>query len=80
MTSLDIGNEDVPQEHRWHAQDSRERTITIDEALSLSFKQESEEQVFDIRRELVIRKSDNKSASNFMYLGCKNQFNLELQR
>lgn len=40
MTSLDIGNEDVPREHKWHAQDSRERSITIDEALSLSFKQE----------------------------------------
>lgn len=61
MTSLDIGNEDVPREHKWHAEDSRKRTITIDEALSLSFKQESEEQVSDIRRELVFRKSDNKS-------------------
>lgn len=31
MTSLDIGNEYVPREHKWHTEDSRERTITIDE-------------------------------------------------
>lgn len=80
MTSLDIGNKDVPREHKWHAEDSRKRTITIDEALSLSFKQESEEQVSDIRRELVFRKSDNKSTNNFKYSGCKNKFDLQLQR
>lgn len=41
---------------------------------------ESEEQVSYIRRELVIRNSDNRSATNFKYSGCKIQFDLELQR
>lgn len=35
MTSLDIENEDIPREHDRHGEDPRERTITIDEALSL---------------------------------------------
>lgn len=62
MTSLDIENEDLPREHERHAEDSRERTITIEDALSLfstrlelhvvlreeaNFKQELEEQVSD---------------------------------
>lgn len=94
MTSLDTKNEDIPREHERHGEDPRERNITIDEALSLfstrlksvlrderaNFKQELEEQVSDIRREIVIRKSDNKSATNFKYSGCKNQFEFNSQR
>lgn len=94
MTSLDTENEDIPREHERHGEDPRERTITMDEALSLLFtrlksvlrdertnlKQELEERVSDIRRELVIRKSDNKSATNFKYSGCKDQFGFNSQR
>lgn len=94
MTSLHIENEYITREHEQHGEDSRERTITIDEGLSLfstrlnsvlrderaNFKQELEERVSDIRRELVIRKSDNKSATNFKYSGCKNQFEFNSQR
>lgn len=94
MTSLDNENEDIPREHERHGEDPRERNITIDEALSLfstrlksdlrderaNFKQELEEQVSDIRREIVIRKSDNKSATNFKYSSCKNQFEFNSQR
>lgn len=85
---MDTDNEDIPREHERHGEDPRERNITIDEALSLfstrlksvlrderaNFKQELEEQVSDIRQEIAIRKSDNKSATNFKYSGCKNQF------
>lgn len=45
-----------------------------------NFKQKLEEQVSDIRREIVIRKSDNKSATNFKYSGCKNQLEFNSQR
>lgn len=43
------------------------------------FKKELEKQVSNIRRELVVRKSDNKNATNFKYLGCKNQFKFNSQ-
>lgn len=65
MTSLDIENDAIPREHERHAEDYRERTITVDEALNVyfstrlksvlrdkrtNFNQELEEQVSDNKR------------------------------
>jgi hypothetical protein len=81
-----------PREHE--PDETRDRNISIDEALSLfstklksvireeraNFRNELEEQVTDIKRDLVLKRPANKELVNFKYSGCKNQFDFNSQR